>query len=79
MVYMSFFMVLNILIIITLNSMSDKLLASISFSSSGVFSRSFIWGLHICQVHITAARKEETMLSHKAEAKESQAEGLGSC
>ena len=38
MVSMSFLMLLKILIIITLNSVYDKLLASISFSSSGKFS-----------------------------------------
>ena len=48
MVSMSFFMLLNILIIITLNSQFDKLLASISSSSSGEFSCSFIWGLFLC-------------------------------
>ena len=48
MVSMSFFMLLNILMITTLHSISDKLLASISFSSSGEFSCSFIWGWFLC-------------------------------
>ena len=42
-------MLLNIFIIITLNSISDKFLAFLSFrSSSGEFSCSFIWGLFLC-------------------------------
>ena len=49
MVSMSFFMLLSILIIITLNFISDKFLVSISFSSSfGELSCSFIWGLFLC-------------------------------
>ena len=43
-----FLILLTILITITLNSPSDKLLASISSSSSGEFSCSLIWGLFIC-------------------------------
>lgn len=44
---MSFLMPLGILIIITPNSLSDKVLASISPSSSGEFSCSLIWGLSL--------------------------------
>ena len=45
---MSFFILLSILIIVTLNFLCDKLLDSISTSSSGEFSCSFIWGLFLC-------------------------------
>ena len=44
-------MLLSILIIITLNSVSDKLLASFSFSSSGEFACSFICGLFLLSSH----------------------------
>ena len=43
-----FFMLLSILLIIPLNSLSDKLLAFIPSSSSGVLSCFFIWGLFLC-------------------------------
>ena len=50
--FLSFFIWLSILIIIILTSTSDKLLASISFSSfSGRFYCSFIWGLFL-SLHI---------------------------
>ena len=49
MVSMSFFILWSILIIIILNSLSDKLLAFLSSSSSsGEFSYSFTWGLFLC-------------------------------
>ena len=56
MVSMYFFMLLSIFIIITLNSLSNKSLASISSSSfSGEFSCSFICGLFLCLLILAAS------------------------
>ena len=76
MLSMSFLMLLSILIIITLNSISNKLLASTSFSSfSGEFSRSFfLLGLFLCLPILAACfclyvldRSAKTLVHHMSD------------
>ena len=54
-VSMSFFMLYSTLIVITPNSLSDKLFVYISSSSTKEFSGSFIWGLFLCLPILTVS------------------------